>query len=184
MANLNPLVTPKYIWRYTFIWLHKACPLTPFFPIVSLLQTRWLPKDESARAESTRATNASRGHEWLNAIESYTKAIEMYDRDPSYYCNRAQVILPGTDSLLGTSIADVQYPQANIKLEQYGYAIADAAKAIELDPGYAKVRDDSPHRRHSRWTDVVTGVLPESSRQHRHPQLPCRRKGFQRPSSD
>lgn len=32
--------------------------------------------------------------------------------------------------------------QANIKLEQYGYAIADAAKAIELDSGYAKVYDD------------------------------------------
>lgn len=36
------------------------------------------------------------------------------------------------------SLAEVL--QANIKLEQYGYAIADAAKAIELDNSYAKVR--------------------------------------------
>ena len=29
--------------------------------------------------------------------------------------------------------------QANIKLEQYGYAIADATKAIEVDPKCVKV---------------------------------------------
>ena len=29
--------------------------------------------------------------------------------------------------------------QANIKLEAYGYAIADASNAIELDPSYIKV---------------------------------------------
>ncbi|KAK3169377.1 hypothetical protein OEA41_008760 [Lepraria neglecta] len=57
------------------------------------------------------------GHEWLNAIDYYTKAIDLYDQDPLYYCNRAQ---------------------ANIKLEQYGYAIADAKKAIELDPKCVK----------------------------------------------
>ena len=32
-------------------------------------------------------------HEWLNAIDFYTQAIDLYDQDPSYYCNRAQVIL-------------------------------------------------------------------------------------------
>lgn len=30
-------------------------------------------------------------------------------------------------------------PQANIKLEAYGFAIADASKAIDLDPNYVKV---------------------------------------------
>lgn len=29
--------------------------------------------------------------------------------------------------------------KAHIKLEQYGYAIADATKAIDLDSSYAKV---------------------------------------------
>jgi serine/threonine-protein phosphatase 5 len=33
-------------------------------------------------------------HEWLNAIDYYTKAIDLYDQDPLYYCNRAQVIPP------------------------------------------------------------------------------------------
>ena len=31
--------------------------------------------------------------------------------------------------------------QAHIKLEQYGYAIADATKALELDKDYAKVEN-------------------------------------------
>ena len=33
-------------------------------------------------------------HEWLNAIDYYTKAIDLYDRDPSFFCNRAQVDSP------------------------------------------------------------------------------------------
>ncbi|KAI5283508.1 hypothetical protein KEM55_001527, partial [Ascosphaera atra] len=43
--------------------------------------------------------------------------IEKYDKDPSFYCNRAQVY---------------------IKLESYGFAIADATKALELDSKYVK----------------------------------------------
>ena len=41
--------------------------------------------------------------------------------------------------LLGSNSADMGW-QANIKLEAYGYALADATKAIELDPNYVKVR--------------------------------------------
>jgi hypothetical protein len=32
-----------------------------------------------------------------------------------------------------------KFLQANIKSEAYGYAIADATKAIELDPNFVKV---------------------------------------------
>ena len=31
------------------------------------------------------------------------------------------------------------FPQAYLKTEAYGYAIADATKAIELDPKFVKV---------------------------------------------
>ena len=95
------------------------------------------PKEESVELKA-KGNKYFASHEWLNAIDFYTKAIEMYDQDPSYYCNRAQVIGPRIAYLLGL-FADVDLSQANIKLEQYGYAIADAAKAIELDSGYAKV---------------------------------------------
>lgn len=30
-------------------------------------------------------------HDWPTAVEFYTKAIEKYDREPSFFCNRAQV---------------------------------------------------------------------------------------------
>lgn len=41
------------------------------------------------------------------------------------------------------------FSQANIKLEQYGYAIADAAKAIELDSKYVKVQPFVPRYNHT-----------------------------------
>ncbi|KAI9812223.1 MAG: hypothetical protein M1826_002932 [Phylliscum demangeonii] len=56
-------------------------------------------------------------HDWPRAVELYSLAIEADDREPSFYCNRAQV---------------------HIKLEAHGSAIADATKAIELNPDYAK----------------------------------------------
>jgi hypothetical protein len=34
--------------------------------------------------------------------------------------------------------------QAYLKTEAYGYAIADATKAIELDPKFVKVRNQYP----------------------------------------
>lgn len=51
------------------------------------------PKEESAELKA-EGNKYFASHEWLNAIDSYTKAIDMYDQDPSYYCNRAQVIWP------------------------------------------------------------------------------------------
>ena len=39
-----------------------------------------------------------------------------------------------------TAARVTNFPKANIKSEAYGYAIADATKAIELDPDFVKVR--------------------------------------------
>lgn len=72
----------------------------------------------AAIALKNKGNTAFAAHDWPTAVEYYTKAIEKYDKEPSFFCNRAQ---------------------ANLKLEAYGYSIADATKAIELDPGYVKV---------------------------------------------
>lgn len=69
-----------------------------FVEEVSLLQ-EMAPKEESVELKA-KGNKYFASHEWLNAIDSYTKAIEMYDQDPSYYCNRAQVILPKIACLL------------------------------------------------------------------------------------
>ncbi|KAK5064660.1 hypothetical protein LTR84_000494 [Exophiala bonariae] len=71
----------------------------------------------AATALKQKGNKAFAEHDWPTAIDFYTKAIEKYDQDPSFFCNRAQ---------------------ANIKLEAYGYAIADATSAIELDKDYVK----------------------------------------------
>lgn len=80
----------------------------------------------AATAIKNKGNAAFAAHDWPSAIDYYTKAIEKYDQEPSFYCNRAQ---------------------ANLKLEAYGYAIVDATKAIDLDPNYVKVS--------KRWVGVV-----------------------------
>ncbi|KAG8532147.1 uncharacterized protein KY384_003787 [Bacidia gigantensis] len=76
-----------------------------------------MPASEEALSLKKRGNESFSKHDWLKAIEFYDQAIESYDSDPTFFCNRCQ---------------------ANIKLEQYGYAIADATKAVELDQSYAK----------------------------------------------
>ena len=78
----------------------------------------------AATALKQKGNKAFTEHDWPTAIEFYTKAIDKYGSDPSFYCNRAQ---------------------ANIKLEAYGYSVADATKAIDLDKDYVKVCDYSLH---------------------------------------
>ncbi|KAI9760213.1 MAG: hypothetical protein M4579_001829 [Chaenotheca gracillima] len=72
---------------------------------------------EDAVALKQKGNKAFAEHDWDGAIDYYTQAIEKYDQDASFFSNRAQ---------------------ANIKVEAYGYAIADATKAIEIDPSFAK----------------------------------------------
>lgn len=73
----------------------------------------------AATALKVKGNKAFADHDWPKAITFYDQAIQKNDTDPSFYCNRAQ---------------------AQIKLEAYGYAIADATKAIELDKDYIKVQ--------------------------------------------
>lgn len=51
------------------------------------------------------------------AIEKYTQAIALNDKNEIYWCNRAF---------------------ANLKCENFGIAITDAAKSIELNPRHVK----------------------------------------------
>ena len=46
---------------------------------------------EEATALKQKGNKAFADHDWLNAVELYSQAIEKYDKDPSFYCNRAQV---------------------------------------------------------------------------------------------
>ncbi|KAF3482398.1 serine/threonine protein phosphatase PPT1 [Arthroderma uncinatum] len=72
---------------------------------------------EAATALKQQGNKSFAQHDWPAALDFYTRAIELYDQEPSFYCNRAQV---------------------NVKMEAFGFAIADATKAIELDPSYVK----------------------------------------------
>ena len=72
---------------------------------------------EKATEMKNEGNKAFGRHDWPTAIDFYTKAIGLDDSDPAFFANRAQ---------------------AYIKSEAYGYAIADATKAIELNPNFVK----------------------------------------------
>lgn len=63
------------------------------------------------------ANEAFAAHKYVQAIDLYTQAIELNNQNAVYWANRAF---------------------AHIKLEEYGSALEDASKAIEVDPRYSK----------------------------------------------
>ena len=46
---------------------------------------------EAATALKVKGNKAFAEHDWPSAIDFYTQAIEKYDKDASFYSNRAQV---------------------------------------------------------------------------------------------
>ncbi|XP_057849344.1 serine/threonine-protein phosphatase 5 [Cryptomeria japonica] len=76
-------------------------------------------RSDFERAEEIKAlANAAfQAHKFSQAIELYTQAIELNSQNAVYLANRAF---------------------AHTKLEEYGSAIADATKAIEIDLKYSK----------------------------------------------
>jgi serine/threonine-protein phosphatase 5 len=46
---------------------------------------------EAATALKQQGNKAFAQHDWPTAIDFYSKAIEKYDREPSFFSNRAQV---------------------------------------------------------------------------------------------
>lgn len=47
---------------------------------------------EKATELKQKGNKAFAGHDWAEAVKLYTQAIETYDKEPSFFCNRAQVI--------------------------------------------------------------------------------------------
>ena len=46
---------------------------------------------EAANALKLKGNKAFAEHEWPTAVDFYTQAIEKYAKEPSFFCNRAQV---------------------------------------------------------------------------------------------
>ncbi|KAF9244961.1 phosphoprotein phosphatase [Melanogaster broomeanus] len=72
---------------------------------------------ERAAKLKAEANKAFVGHHFAEAVKLYTQAIELNPGDATIWCNRAA---------------------ARTKLEEYGFALADASKAVQVDPKYAK----------------------------------------------
>jgi serine/threonine-protein phosphatase 5 len=46
---------------------------------------------EAATALKVQGNKAFAQHDWPTAVDFYDQAIAKYDREPSFFCNRAQV---------------------------------------------------------------------------------------------
>ena len=46
---------------------------------------------EAATALKTQGNKAFAQHDWPAAVDLYSQAIDKYDKEPSFFCNRAQV---------------------------------------------------------------------------------------------
>ena len=86
------------------------------------------------------------------------------------------------DILMCHAAANTPATQANIKLESYGYAIADATAAIKLDPNYVKVCV-AMYRLESFLTPR-SGILSKSSSKHGHSEFARRFKRLQNGSQE
>ena len=61
------------------------------------------PQDE-ATALKNKGNDAFKNQDWPAALEFYTKAIELWDKEPSFYTNRAQVIMHPPGLLLHVAV--------------------------------------------------------------------------------
>ncbi|CAA7408594.1 unnamed protein product [Spirodela intermedia] len=72
---------------------------------------------ERAEGFKLQANEAFKAHRFFQAVDLYSQAIELNGLNAVYWANRAF---------------------AHTKLEEYGSAVQDATKAIEVDPKYSK----------------------------------------------
>lgn len=58
---------------------------------------------EAATALKAQGNKAFAQHEWPAAIDFYTQAIEKYDKEPTFFSNRAQVCRAAVPGSLASS---------------------------------------------------------------------------------
>src|SRR5689334_3963699 len=71
----------------------RVLPHTPAFACWLLTLAMANPQQEATDLKN-KGNEAFKNQDWPTALEFYTKAIESYDKEPSFYTNRAQVHLP------------------------------------------------------------------------------------------
>ncbi|KAJ0488125.1 putative protein-serine/threonine phosphatase [Helianthus annuus] len=90
-----------------------------FLSVLFIMPTMAAEKSDVLLAEQIKqaANEAFKANKFSQAIDLYTKAIELNGQNYVYWANRAF---------------------SHTKLEEYGSAIQDASRAIDIDPKYSK----------------------------------------------
>lgn len=64
---------------------------------------------EAATALKLQGNKAFAEHDWPVAVDFYTQAIEKYDQEPSFFCNRAQVCFRWKTNLIKSMLTGTMY---------------------------------------------------------------------------
>ena len=88
-----------------------------FFPQLQKKSPPSAADKEEAERLKTEGNNLMRTEKFVDALEMYSKAIELDGGNPVFYCNRAA---------------------AHSKMNNHHLAIEDCQRAIDMDPSYSK----------------------------------------------
>ncbi|URE10401.1 PPP5 TPR repeat region [Musa troglodytarum] len=113
---------PK-IWLRSLVFGDLVQREAIFFQMATIVES---VNSNIERAEEIKlsANEAFKANKFSQAIDLYSQAIELNGTNAVYWANRAF---------------------AHTKLEEYGSAVQDATKAIEIDPRYSKVKKICPN---------------------------------------
>lgn len=78
----------SFLLLFFHLFLSRSLPVNPSPPHFAMPSEDHI---QAATALKVQGNKAFAEHEWPTAIEFYTQAISKYDREPSFFCNRAQV---------------------------------------------------------------------------------------------
>ena len=109
LATFAPLHAPLPFTINSFSWTAPSPPAhscifldhiyAPLLPYVLFIRSPCYCRTtkqaamtaQEATALKNKGNDAFKAQDWATAVEFYTKAIDLYDEEPSFYTNRAQV---------------------------------------------------------------------------------------------
>ena len=97
--------------------MYKTTCLNPFLPQLQKKSPPSAADKEEAERLKTEGNNLMRTEKFVDALEMYSKAIELDGGNPVFYCNRAA---------------------AHSRMNNHHLAIEDCQRAIDMDPSYSK----------------------------------------------
>lgn len=129
--------------------------------------------EEEAVGLKNEGNKAFANHDWITAIDFYTKAIEIDPKVPAYYSNRAQVIACSTPFLCARVTKLCRRTSSPRPMDMLLQTQQRLLNSIQTSLRYVAARSSLGSFRN--WLaslTMTTGVLPTCHRLHCDPEIP------------